>query len=143
MPTDAVAVEPKADSTIIKRYIVPITANIASYFTGVVPVYASSHEEAASKVQAQMDTGKLDGYIEMEDAESGFTLSYAELTDYFGGVCEIEYSDIQVENEDVDPADVFAADIELLQTTIIWDVEMQAKHKAFLKSLAATQVSAA
>jgi hypothetical protein len=151
MPTELVAVESKQTTSTttapsgsgIALYSVAITVDIQSTYSADVPVYASSPSEAASKVQARMDAHTLDGDIEMQDGSSGGIMSYADVTYFFGGVCRIVEDSIAVAEDRCDPADVLAAEVKRLQTTIIWDVGMQAKLKAFLESLAATQVSAA
>ena len=148
MPTEVVAVESKPvianSANAVKLYTVPITADIQAYFTGYVQVYASSSDEAASKVQAQIDDKTVDDEIEMHDFDSAFSLSYKELTDYFGSIPEISENDIEVEeDEEVDPADVLKAEVTQLQASINWDFDKNAKLKAFLETLNEPHVAAA
>ena len=150
-PTNTVAVDssqPQATTTAlsvknIRQYTVPITADIQLSLTAYVKVYDSGFEEAAAKVQAQLDAGTVDAHTEMEDVYSGYTMSFEEVAEYFGGVCEIVESDIEVDEDECDPVDVLDAEVELLQTTIVWDFEMQTKLKAFLEALTGMEVSAA
>lgn len=142
MPTEVVAVESHQQPE-VKMYTVPIAADIQASLTGYVQVYASGFEEAASKVQAQLDAETVDGDIEMEDVDSGYGISYHEMTQCFGTIPEIIESDIEVdEDEEVDPADVLDAEVKQLRATISWDFDTQAKLKTFLETLAEAQSAA-
>jgi hypothetical protein len=149
--TNPVAVEPnqqlstslESSTDGVRLYSVPLNAEVQASLMGSVNVYATSVEEASSKAQAQMDAGTVDPDIEMEDAATGFITSYRDVIDYFGCVCEIMESDIEVLEDRCDPSDILDAEVELLQTTIHWDFEMQTKLKAFLQTIAEMQISAA
>jgi hypothetical protein len=150
MPTNSVAVESKPETSTtassmsgIRLYTVPITADIQATLTGSVEIYATSVDEAASKLQTRMDAGTLDYHTPMEDDCCCFMMSYGDVTRIHGIACEIVDGDIEVDEDECHPADVLDAEVELLQTTIRWDFETQAKLKAFLEALAETQVSAA
>jgi hypothetical protein len=54
--------------------------------TGVVAVDSKERTsgDAAALVHSQMDADNLNDYIDLEDAESDHTMSYAEMEEYFG-----------------------------------------------------------
>ena len=148
MPTEMVAVESRQvtanSGNTVKLYSVPISADVELSFFGYVPVYASSFDEAASKVQAQIDTKTVSDEILMEDGDTSFAVSYEQLIDYFGITPEISECEIQVDDSDeVDPAFVLKAEVAQLQANISWDLDKQAKLKAFLESLTETHLAAA
>jgi hypothetical protein len=127
----------------IKMYSVPIALDIEASLTGYVTVYASSMKEAASKVRNQIEAGTLDGETQMEDVDSGYTISYDELYGFFGSAPDIIERDIQVEDEEVDPDDVLEAEVKQLQAEIVWDSQKQVRLKKFLETLDEAEVLAA
>ena len=129
-----------ADHSDVKRYFVPISVNFDATMTGIVQVYAVDIEEAFSKVQSQIDNDTVDDKIQMEEAYSGVTMSYADITSVAGNPGEIVESDIEEDDlDEVTPDDVLRADVDQLESTISWDTGKLAKRKAFLEGLAGSR----
>jgi len=147
MPT-TVAVESeqqplKTKNAEVKVYTVPISGDIQATLTGHVQVYAASEAEAIAKVQAQIDAETLDDDLEMEDFDSGYTMSYNDMTQCLGTFVEIDEGGVEVDDlEEVDPADVLRDDITQLEALISWDTEKLTRQKEFLESLTGTQATA-
>lgn len=123
---------PSTKDADIKKYIIPITSDIQMTFVGQVEVYAACEAEAIAKVQAQVDTERLDEDLKMEDADSSYTMPYKDVTRWLGSLVEIVESDIEIDDDEVDPGDVLGAEIEQLQASISWNTDALARHKAFL-----------
>jgi hypothetical protein len=135
--------QPVTASTEVKKYIVPITANIQMTLTGCATVYAALKTEAISKVQVQIDTDTLDRDIEMEDFDSGYIMSTGDMSGYFSASIEIDESGVEVEDiDEVDPRDVLRADVRQLEAVITWDFANLSKRKLFLETLTEAQVAA-
>lgn len=142
MPTPVAVESNPKPSNQVKLFSVRVTANVQMDLTGEVTVYAVDAEEAADRVRAQIDDEAVDSDIEMEDFNSGYRLSYEDLTHWFDATLEIDERDIEVAETDVDPNDVLQAQVKELQNTISWDAEALTKQKAFLESLIETAVAA-
>jgi hypothetical protein len=124
-----------ADFNGVKLYGVTITADVQISLAGCVQRYATSDVEAAAKVQKQIDAETLDDGLEFEDAYSGNIMQYHELKGYHDLDVQIDESEIDVVESEVDPLDVLAVEVQELRNTVSWNGENLAKQKVFLQSL--------
>jgi hypothetical protein len=134
MPTDTASVQSKQSTTEVKLYEVSVGAEIQMNLVGSVKVYAVDADEAFEKVQAHIDNETLDDDLEMEDVDSGNTMSYGDLR-YHAINIDIDEGSIEVVEDNVDLADVLEVEVEQLEVSISWNTDALAKHKAFLESL--------
>jgi hypothetical protein len=141
-PAEMVAVEPQdqPSNTDVKLFAVDVAADLHVTMSGSVNVYAMNADEAAQKVQGQIDDEILPDDLEMEDGISGIKLTYGDLKNCDDFYIQTDY--VEVLEEDVDLADVLLAEVEEIEAGISWNIEALAKHKAFLTSLGAEQAAA-
>lgn len=126
----------------LQSYRVPIMGQVTARFVGYVEVYANSRDEAADKVQDQIEHDTLDHDITLVEKTIGCKMSYRELEDEFNYKVEVLESAIKVNECEIDPAEVIAADVRELQRTLTWDAQKRLKYRAYLERLATRQPAA-
>lgn len=134
-PTNTPGVQSEQTTGQVKLYRVPVVAQVQLTLEGGVEVYAVNDDEAFEKVQYKIDNEALDDDLDMEDVDSGNTMSYSNVKSCCGVNIEIDDSNIEVVEENVDPADVLEEDVEQLRAQISWNTDALARQKAFLQSL--------
>ena len=136
--TNPLAVESnqqQSATTDVKLFSVPVTAEVPFDLTGYVRVYALEADQAFEKVQLQIDTDTLDDDLEMEEADWLCRLPYGQVKFCYGVNIGINRSDIELIENDVDPADVLKVEVKELHERVAWNAQKLARHKAFLASL--------
>ena len=140
--TQMVAVPSQQQST-IRRYIVPVDAEVQMSLTGYVKVYATSKPEAADKVRTKVDDGTLDD-LEMQDMDETIRIPYGGLKWWDSAIFDIDTNSIEEDDlDEVTEADVLRADVKELEARISWDAEALTKRKAFLERLMGSASAAA
>ncbi|HEY3443584.1 MAG TPA: hypothetical protein VGK29_22695 [Paludibaculum sp.] len=143
MPTEMVAVASNQQQSPIRRFSVPVTAEVQITLTGYAEVYAASDDEAADKVQGKVRDGALDD-LEMKDDDFGATAELGDLKWCPGAELEIDVSCVEVDElGEVTVDDILLDDVHELKAQIEWDTDSLTKQKAFLKGLIESQSAAA
>jgi hypothetical protein len=132
---------PTLEPTTMKRYFVPVEADVQMTLTGTVEVYAMSEAEASAKVREQIDTDTLSDDLEMEDAWSGCVLDFGVVTQIDGVNIEVNSAAIKLDHSEVTPEEVLRTEIREWESLISWDADALARHKMFLESLSHSEVA--
>lgn len=138
---EMVAVAPVEPIT-IRRYFVPIVADVQLTLTGDFTVYAKSEDEAIKQVQAKIDDDMLDD-LEMEDVDSVVKLRYVDLKWCDEVAVAIDTFSVRADDlDEVTEEDMLRADVDDLEARISWGTEALSKRKDFLKTLIESESAA-